>query len=228
MDRDDTPIGGLANPPQPEKQLFHVTVGMDVVATVLSLFVSIYFAAGVLLYILASRAYSYRRIRLKKFAVIGYLIVVIFQGALVFFMSYHGCSADKTLDVPIIPLLAAACLIGGYYPLTQIYQHEADKKDGVNTISMMLGKRGTFIFCGCIFVAATILLFITFSGRGELSSFYIFLASMLPMFLFFQWWMLAVWKDEKKANFKNSLLMNVLASGCTTICFLILIILKRL
>ena len=226
MDRDVSPIGGLKNPLPPSKQLFYVTVVMDIIAVAVAMAISSYFAGGVLLYILASRAYSYRGIRLKKFPVTGYLIVVIFQGALTFFISYHGSSENKTLHVPFLPMIASACLIGGYYPLTQIYQHEDDRKDGVKTISMLLGKRGTFIFCGGIFAAATLLMFITFYKQNQLRSFYIFTACMLPMVVFFLQWMMKVWKDESQANFNNSLWMNVLASGCTTICFLTFLILK--
>jgi len=226
MDRDQTPIGGVKDPLAPTKELFYVTVAMDVIAVVISCFVSIYFAAGILLYILASRAYSYRGIRIKKFPVLGYLWVIIFQGAVIFFITFHGASLNKTLEVPVVPMMAALLLIGGYYPLTQVYQFEEDEKDGVTTISMMLGKKGSFIFCGGIFVAATVLMFFTFYNRNQLGSFYIFLASMLPMVAFFLYWMQKVWKDESEANFKNSLRMNVLASFCTGICFLTLIILK--
>jgi len=226
MDRDETPIGALKNPLQPSRQLLYVTIAMDIAAIAIACIVSFYFAAGVLLYILASRAYSYRGIRLKKYPVAGYLTVVIFQGALSFFISYHGSSINKTIDVPLLPMLASACLIGGYYPLTQIYQHDDDRKDGVLTISMLLGKRGTFLFCGGIFAAATLLMFTTFYYQHQLRSFYIFLVCMLPMVLFFGGWMMKVWQNEAEANFKNSLWMNVLASGCTAICFLTLIILK--
>jgi 1,4-dihydroxy-2-naphthoate polyprenyltransferase len=225
MDHDETPIGGLKNPMKPTKQLFFVTVAMDVIAVAVSFVVSIYFAAGVLLYILASRAYSYRGIRLKKYPVVGYLTVVLFQGALVFLITYHGSSLDKTLNVPLLPMMAAACLIGGYYPLTQIYQHEDDRRDGILTISMLLGKRGTFLFCGGIFAAATLLMFITFYREDRLDGFYIFLGCMLPMVLFFLSWMKKVWKNEEEANFKNSLWMNVLASCCTAISFITLLIL---
>jgi 1,4-dihydroxy-2-naphthoate polyprenyltransferase len=226
MDRDQTPIGGLKDPLQPTKQLYYTTIILDVFAIAISFFISSYFVAGILLYILASRAYSYRGIRIKKFPVLGYLWVIVFQGAVIFFITFHGASINKTLDVPIIPMFAALLLIGGYYPLTQVYQFEEDKKDGVTTISMLLGKRGSFIFCGGIFAAATVLMFFTFYKRNQLGSFYIFLASMLPMVAFFLYWMREVWRDESKANFKNSLLMNVLASFCTAICFLTLIILK--
>jgi 1,4-dihydroxy-2-naphthoate octaprenyltransferase len=226
MDRDETSIGGVKNPLQPSQELFFVTLAMDIIAVVVGLFVSLYFAAGVLLYILASRGYSYRGIRLKKYPIIGYLTVVVFQGALSFFISYHGSSVNKTLTVPLLPMLASACLIGGYYPLTQVYQHNEDHKDGVLTISMLLGKRGTFVFCGGIFAAATLLMLATFYYQHQLRSFFIFLGCMLPMVFYFLGWMTKVWKNEAEASFKNSLWMNVLASGCTAICFLILITLK--
>jgi len=226
MDKDETPIGGLKNPLQPSRQLFFVTLAMDMIAVAVGCFVSFYFAAGVLLYIVASRAYSYRGIRLKKYPVVGYLTVVVFQGALTFFISYHGSSVDKTVSVPILPMLASACLIGGYYPLTQIYQHDDDRHDGILTISMLLGKRGTFVFCGGIFAAATLLMLATFYYEHQLRSFFIFLGCMLPMVLFFLSWMGKVWKNETEASFINSLWMNVLASCCTAICFLILITLK--
>jgi len=226
MDRDETPIGGLSKPLQPTKELFYVTIVMDIVAVGSSLFISIYFAAGILLYILASRAYSYRGIRLKKFPLAGYLIVIVFQGALTFFLSYHGSSVNKTLQIPFWPALASSLLIGGYYPLTQIYQHEEDLEDGVVTISYKLGKKGTFVFCGIVFALATTAMFFTFDERGQLQFFIIFAVCMLPMIVFFIRWMIKTWKDQAQADFKNSLRMNLLASGCTTICFLILIIMK--
>jgi 1,4-dihydroxy-2-naphthoate octaprenyltransferase len=226
MDRDQSPIGGLSRPLQPTRQLFHVTVLMDIVAVALSFVISFYFAIGVLLYILASRAYSFRGIRLKKFPLIGYLIVILFQGALVFFLSYHGSSADKTVHVPFWPMIAATLLIGGYYPLTQVYQHEDDLRDGVTTISYKLGKKGTFVFCGIVFALATAAMFFTFEEQKQLKLFFIFTICMLPMVLFFLQWMMKVWKDGTKADFRNSLWMNLLASSCTTLCFLIFIILK--
>jgi len=226
MDRDETPIGGLSKPLRPTKQLFYVTIIIDIISVGFSLVISIYFAAGVLLYILASRAYSYRGIRLKKFPLTGYVIVIFFQGAVTFFLSYHGSSVDKTLNIPFWPALASSLLIGGYYPLTQIYQHEDDLKDGVVTISYKLGKKGTFVFCGIVFALATAAMFFTFDERGQLQFFFIFTVCMLPMIFFFMQWMARTWKDQSKADFKNSLKMNLLASCCTTICFLILIILK--
>ncbi|HEY0679088.1 MAG TPA: UbiA family prenyltransferase [Chitinophagaceae bacterium] len=224
MDRDSGPIGGLKKPLQPTRQLFYASIVMDVAAVTISFLITPYFAAGILLYILASRAYSYRGIRLKKYPVTGYLVVVIFQGALVFLLSYHGSSHDHSFNVPLWGIIAAACLIGGYYPLTQIYQHEDDKADGVTTISYLLGKRGTFIFCALVFTISTIAMFLLFNEKGDLRPFYLFVLCMGPMVWFFIQWMKKVWQNEQHANFRNSLMMNVLAAVCTTVCFFIMII----
>jgi 1,4-dihydroxy-2-naphthoate octaprenyltransferase len=227
MDRDETSIGGLKNPLQPTKELFYITVVMDVVAILLSCFISTAFALGILLYILASRVYSYRRIRLKKYPVIGFLTVFTFQGAAIFFITYHAVSSNKTLSVPMLPCLISSLLIGALYPLTQIYQHEEDRKDGVISISYLLGKKGTFVFSMLLFLSATFLLFLRFEQLDELNHFYWYLFIMLPVVLFFLYWMIRVWRNEKAADFRNSLLMNLLSTLCTTIFFILLIITKH-
>lgn len=224
MDRDEGPIGGLSNPMQPTKQLFYISIAMDIIALMISFWISVYFTAGILIYILASRAYSYRGIRLKKYPVIGYLTVIICQGALVFYLTYHGAGEMQELHVPYLPMIAASCLIGGYYPLTQVYQHKEDAADGIKTVSLLLGKRGTFLFCGIVFAIATLALFFTFKNENNLQYFWLFIICMSPMALFFSKWMIQVWKDESAANFKNSLTTNLLASVCTSTCFFIIII----
>jgi 1,4-dihydroxy-2-naphthoate octaprenyltransferase len=227
MDKDETPIGGIKNPLQPTKELFYATAVMDAVAIILSAFISSVFALCILLYILASRAYSYRRIRLKKYPVIGFLTVFVCQGALIFFASYHGVHPGKTLVVPFLPCLISGLLIGALYPLTQIYQHEEDKKDGVLSISSLLGKKGTFLFSMVLFLSATFLLYLRFHQQDELNHFFWYLLVMLPVVLFFLFWMTKVWQNEEAASFRNSLLMNALSTICTTAFFLILILTKH-
>jgi len=94
-------------------------------------------------------------------------------------------------------------------------------------MSILLGKRGTFVFCGIIFAIATLVLFLTFKQQNNLRFFWLFIVCMFPMALFFSKWMMQVWRDERAASFKNSLTTNLLASVCTSVCFLIIIILKQ-
>jgi 1,4-dihydroxy-2-naphthoate octaprenyltransferase len=171
-----------------------------------------------------SRAYSYRGIRLKKYPILGYLSVVIFQGAVTFAISYHACSVDHPQQFPWLPAIASSLLIGGFYPLTQVYQHEADKADGVRTISRMLGYRGTFVFCALLYSVAMFALFLYFTERGQQTRFFVFSTFLLPVLFYFLRWARKVWHDYSAANFSNTMTMNLVASVCTNLAFLVLLI----
>ena len=223
MDRDEESIGGVRKPMMPTKQLFWTSVTMDIIALALSFIISIWFATGVLAYILASRAYSYRGIRLKQYPVVGYLTVIIFQGGVTFFLVYHGCSIEKSLNPPVLGMIVSSLLIGGFYPLTQIYQHEADKKDNVTTLSYLLGYRGTFVFTAIVYLLAMGLLFYYFNSRSEENKFFIVATAMLPVLVYFLYWAVQVWKDPGAADYKHTMRMNVIASACTNTGFIILL-----
>lgn len=226
MDRDETSIGGLKSPSLPTKQLFYATMIMDAAAILLSTFISIYFIAGIFAYIIASRAYSSRKIRLKKYPVIGYLTVIIFQGAVTFFLVYHGSNVEKTLHVPVEAMMASSLLIGGFYPLTQVYQHEADLKDGVKTISYMMGIKGTFIFCAVVYLFAFVSLAYSFFISLEIREFFVLATCMLPVLVYFVGWAAKVWKDKKNADFRHTMQMNVVASAAMNTGFIIVLLMQ--
>lgn len=228
MDRDTDSIGGVQHPLQPSRQLFYATVLMDSIAMIMSCFIGLYFALGILLYILVSKAYSYRGIRLKKYAFGGYITVILFQGAFTFALVYYGCSADKTVQVPFLPMLAASLLIGGFYPLTQIYQHNADLRDGVKTISYRLGYRGTFIYCGIMYTIAFLVLGFYFFYTLQNNAFYLFSLCMLPVVLYFLLWARKVWQHTMQADYPNTMRMNIIAATCTNIAFIIIFISNHL
>jgi 1,4-dihydroxy-2-naphthoate polyprenyltransferase len=226
MDKDTTSIGGIKNPLQPTKQLFIVTVVMDILAAFISIFISKWFAVAFITYIIFSRLYSYRGIRLKKYAILGYLTVIANQGAVTFFMVYHGASASFNTNVPINGLLAASCLIGGFYPITQVYQHAADKADKIETISIKLGIKGTFIFCACLYLIAFALLFIHYQQINQLKYFIVLQIFFIPVLIYFLYWVVCVFKQPNKANFTNTIRMNWLASTCTNAAFITLLIMQ--
>ncbi len=224
MDRDESPIGGLKNPMLPTRQLFWVSVGMDITAVLLSLFIDIYFASGIFLYIIASRAYSYRGIRLKKYAIVGYMTVIVFQGAVTFWLVFYGSSPKPEMNVPLSGMVASSLLIGGFYPLTQIYQHDADRKDGVQTISSLLGYKGTFVFTAIVYSVAMMVLAYHFFSQLESTKFFVLTICMSPILVYFFRWAYQVWKDKEAANFGNTMRMNLLASAFTNLSFIILLI----
>jgi len=228
MDRDTESIGGVKIPKQPTRQLFNITVLFDIGALLLSLIISIYFFAGIFLFIAASRAYSYRGIRLKKYPFIGYLTVIVFQGGLIYFIVKHGCSQDKIFTQSWSAIIGSSLLIGAFYPLTQIYQHDQDAADGVISISATLGYRGTFIFSAVVFLLSMICLAWYFANNLELDRFLIIQICMIPALVYFFWWMSKVFSNKKAANFKNTMTMNLIGSLCSNAAFMTILIIDKL
>jgi 1,4-dihydroxy-2-naphthoate polyprenyltransferase len=228
MDRDTKSIGGLEKPPPPSRQLYLTTIVMDITAILLGFIVDPLFGLLMPLYIGASKAYSYRGIRLKKYPLIGYLTVIIFQGAFTFWLVYYGSNNENTLWSPWQGMVISALLIGGFYPLTQIYQHQQDLEDGVATISYKLGYNGTFIFCTIVYLLAWLFMAQFFINKGEGGKLLLISIFFLPVLVYFTRWFMAVRKNNSAANFKNTMKMNWLAASCTNTAFIILLIWKSL
>jgi 1,4-dihydroxy-2-naphthoate octaprenyltransferase len=221
MDKDDGSIGMLERPPKPTEELFWLTALLDALAVLLSLFVNVLFAACIVANIMASRAYSYRGIRLKKYPVTGFLTVILFQGALTYFMVYNG-STSGSWEVPWEGMLISSLLFGGFYPLTQIYQHRQDLADGVQTISYKLGVNGTFVFSAIMYLLAEAALFFYFMQRSELNLYWLLQLFFVPVVLYFFYWWKQVWADRENANFHFSLKMNLVAATSTNVAFVLL------
>ena len=228
MDRDTKSIGGLEHPPPPSRELYLTTIFLDLAGILLSLFIGPLFAFVMLFYIGASKAYSYRGIRIKKLPITGYLLVITVQGAVTFWLVYYGSSIDHTLPVPWQGMAICALLIGGFYPLTQIYQHDQDLEDGVVTISYMLGYKGTFVFCAIVYSLAFILMAQFFIHHHEQDKLLMVSIFFVPIIVYFIVWFLRVRRNAQAANFKNTMIMNWLAATCTNISFVSLLIWKWL
>ena len=228
QDRDETSIGGLKNPPKVSENLFYATLLFDIAAVLFGLTISVMFSFFVLIFITMSRLYSYRGVRLKKYPVIGFLTVFIFQGAFIFMMTSAAVSTYSQAvfftSRNIICMLISSLFIGSMYPLTQIYQHEADKNDGVTSLSYKLGYRGTFVFSAILFGSATILLFFHLSEKGHTLAFLLFLLFIMPVVFHLSKWYNRVKKNIINADFENTMRTNLLASVSMNLFFLILII----
>jgi 1,4-dihydroxy-2-naphthoate octaprenyltransferase len=224
MDRDTASIGGLEKPPPPSRELYFVTIFLDCAGVLLSLLIGPLFAIVMLFYIGASKAYSYRGIRLKRFPVLSYLVVIAFQGAVTCWLVYYGSSAIPDPVVPWQAMLICGLLVGGFYPLTQIYQHQQDKEDGVISISYRLGYTGTFIFCALVYLAAWLLMAQFFIHNGQETQLLLTGIFFIPVIVYFIKWFLQVRQDPGAASFKNTMKMNWIAATCTNISFFILLI----
>ncbi len=225
-DQDEGPIGSLAFPPKPTKLLLHLSNVLDFSAILLSFFVNSIFAFFVFSYILVSRLYSNRKIRLKQYPISGFFVVFIFQGVWVFCANVFALSSYTLLKDPSVfyAAIATSFFIATIYPLTQNYQHEADRKDGVRTISMLLGHKSTFIFSGLMFLLASFFIFCAFSQPGSLQKFWLYNLLLLPAAIYFLRWAMQSFQNRKHINYRNTMTMLVLSSLLNNIYFIVLLI----
>ncbi len=221
-DKDEGSIGLLENPPPVSKSLLVTANVMDVLAIILGFwFVDQLFTLYLLTYILVSRAYSSPLIRLKKYPIVSWLVVCVFQGALTYLAVYGSITQNMLFNSYHIVLPALICTSNllAIYPLTQVYQQTEDAARGDLTMSRLLGIRGTFV---------NAFVWLGLSGVGywfvfeDKTQFVVLGLLLFPVISFLSIWVVQVWKDERQANFKMTMWLNVLASLCLNIFFGIL------
>jgi len=146
-DRDESSIGGLRHPPPVDPLLLPVALALDFLALVLCNTMGWPVTIAVLVYGLASKAYSHPSTRWKARPFWGWFVVSFFQGTWTF-LCFGLLGPWRGLPLPGTAWGAAASffLISAAYPITQIYQHQEDARRGDQTLSRRLGVQGTYWF----------------------------------------------------------------------------------
>lgn len=224
FDKDQQSIGGLEKPPPVTKELYYISILLDILAIIWGWLIDWKVAVMLFIYGLVSKAYSHPAIRLKKYPILGWLAAGIFQGAFTFMMVYMAVHSLELKDLlkaaAIIPACLSTLLLWGSYPMTQVYQHEEDASRGDMTISRLLGIKGTFIFTALVFLTANVgFIYYFLSYQNQLLALG-FQMALLPILLYFIWWMRKVWKDLSKADFHHTMRLNFISGLCLNAFFL--------
>lgn len=221
MDKDKGSIGALRNPPPVTKKLYHASIILDCAGLALAALLHWKMILLMTLYIAVSKAYSWHGIRLKKHAVTGWLVVMLFQGGYTYLLvnmcARANFSAAWFTAGNLQAMLLSSLLIGGFYPLTQIYQHDEDSERGDLTISYKLGVKGTFIFCALIFLLAFALSAFIFSR----THFIVFASCLVPVTGYFIAWAVHAFRDARRASYSGAMHIAFLSSLCMTTCFIL-------
>lgn len=166
-DRDDGPVGGLANPPPPPKYLLEFSLVWQLFGFLLTLAVNPTVASIYFVMFWMSVAYSHPRVRLKGHPLGALVTIMLGQGILPFYAGWAAARGDLSGGIQILPILAAVAvtlITGGMYPLTQIYQLDADAERGDLTSARFLGVENSFRVAllsiaiggaGAVYIAAT-------------------------------------------------------------------------
>lgn len=225
FDKDEGSIGGLEHPPPVSKQLYYVSLTLDMVAIILGTFISLTFALMLLIYGLVSKAYSHPSIRLKRYAILSWLVAGFFQGFFTFMMVYIGINNTTLAEVQEPPVWMAALLtslmLWGSYPMTQIYQHEEDAGRGDHTLSYKLGIRGTFYFTAVCFLIASLGFIWYYQSFYTWRYAVAFVVFTLPVLFYFGQWYRRIHQDEREANFRSTMRLNMISGLCLNAFFIL-------
>jgi 1,4-dihydroxy-2-naphthoate octaprenyltransferase len=230
MDKDTGSIGGLKHPPPVTPKLYYASMVMDIAGLAICALAGWENALIMSGYVAFSKAYSWHGIRLKKYPYLGWLMVAFFQGGYTFLLA--NTAAENVFDISwftgknLTCMLIATLLIGAYYPLTQIYQHDEDSERGDFTISYKLGIKGTFIFSAALFLIGFIVAYRYFIEYYSVQQFALFGFSLLPVMSYFFYWFVKTMKDFKNADYSHAMKMTFVSSVCIVTCFLIILMIN--
>jgi 4-hydroxybenzoate polyprenyltransferase len=223
-DNDTGAVSGLESPIAKSQAMLHLSIVLDVLALLIIFFISKVASLLLLAYILGSRAYSNRKIRIKKYPIASYIFVSGAQGLVIYLITLFCCSTEFNLVEHLAPAFIASLYIGSSYPITQIYQHESDQNDGIRTLSSLLGIMGTFKFSIVMYTLThcCMLAYLYATLQHSLMLVYI-VANAVPTYFFYLWFRNAR-SNIALVNYKSTMKMAAIASLCGNLCFLIFIL----
>ncbi len=222
-DKDEGSIGGIKHPLPVSRQLLWITWLLDLLAVCFGLLLSWRFALMVLIYSLVSRAYSHPAIRIKRYPIVSLIVLVLFQGLFTYSMVTLGIQQLNFHELMRMDILLPSTLTGfflmGFYPLTQIYQHEEDSQRGDNTLSLLLGIKGTFLFTGLSWLIGIAGFFWYFKAFFSMTPFWGFLICMSPVAGYYLYWFYRAYEDPSAANFTHAHRFIRLSTSAMTLFF---------
>lgn len=180
-DRDEGPVGGLANPPPVGPWLLPGSLILQGVGLVVAAWVGAAFFVVCLAFAILGLLYSHPWSRWKGDPWRSWLTVMVGQGAL-------GTAAGVVVRDPFVMtpeiawgLVAAAVTVGAIYPLTQLFQIDEDRARGDRTIAIALGRAGTRRAAAILSAAGALLMALSARAGGHTLDAAILGASALPL-----------------------------------------------
>jgi 4-hydroxybenzoate polyprenyltransferase len=158
FDRDEGDVAYLRAPPPPPAHLFPFGLGLMLAGLGVAFLLPRAYLAAYLLCLAMSVLYSVPPVRLKAVPGADWLINMWGFGTLTPFAGWAATG------IPVSPagrlvLLAFCPLFAAFYPLTQLYQIDEDRRRGDRTLALRLGvRRSLRVAGGCATVAFAIFL----------------------------------------------------------------------
>lgn len=143
-DRDEGPIGGLAEPPPVPAGLARWSTILQGTGAALAPLVGPGFAVTYLALWAIFTAYSHPRTRWKRSPAVSTIAIVVGQGGLGYGLGWAAAGGGWPPGPDgILAGVAAVTAVAAMWPWSQLYQVEADRARSETTLADWLGVRGT-------------------------------------------------------------------------------------
>ena len=186
-DKDEGPVGGMENPPPAGPWLLSGGIAIQLAGLVLALFVSAWFFATCFLFALLGVLYSRPVPRLKGKPWPSLFTVMVGQGmlgAIAGACAASQASFDRQLAWGVA---GASLLVGGLYPISQVFQMKEDAARGDHTLALLLGRAGTLRLAAGLFTAGSVCLAISASVADRRTEAIAFALAPLPLIALARW-----------------------------------------
>jgi 4-hydroxybenzoate polyprenyltransferase len=203
-DRDEGPVGGLREPPPVTAPLLGFSLGIQGIGLGLAFLVGWQLAALYAIVMVLSVAYSHPRFRWKARPILSLVVVALGQGA-VGFRAGWLCAATPPRPLlgsysGMLGMLSAVLLTTGFYPLSQLYQIDEDRRRGDRTFAVAYGPAASFRFSLACLVAGGACIALVVLDRFGARDALLALCAQLAL-----WWVVLRWyrrfHGEVIANF---------------------------
>ncbi len=147
FDRDTGPVSGLRRPPPVPRALLPFSIAVEAAGLILAAAVDLGLGALYLAAALLLDAYSHPAVRLKRRPLLSIAAVATGSGALVALagsVAASGSLREASAGHTLAGALAAALVIGGFYPLTQLGQEREDRARADRTFAVVYGREAAF------------------------------------------------------------------------------------
>ena len=191
FDQDEGPIGGLWRPPEVTRDLLIFSVAVQAAGLVAILFISRPLFGLSLVMGLVGTAYSHPAIRFKSRPWPSLLAVSVFQGmggtAAGWLVGQEDWRTLFSVQA-VLCMLSASLIITGFYPLTQIYQREDDRRRGDITFAVRWGERCFPLAIGCMMLAGALMAFLIWRTFGPVEALVVVGGLAVLAGLIYLWW----------------------------------------
>jgi 4-hydroxybenzoate polyprenyltransferase len=215
-DRDEGPVGGLERPPPVTAALLPVSLAMKAIGLLVAALVNVTFALIYALFAVLSLAYSQPLVRLKARPWSSLLTVAFGQGVLAFLGAWaaaRGSIAAAWSLEGVLGSLAAALMILGLYPLTQLYQVDEDLARGDRTVAVAWGANRCFaLSLACLLTGGLAMLVVVGNRFGALDA-VVVAAGLVAQMAAVAWWARHFHPAHIVGNYRHVMRLNSLSGA---------------